>query len=113
MPTATIEVDEETGEIVSDTVLANALRGTIYDGQPQAALPGFEGFAVSMIEVAFTGTVSLNPNDPEEAALFASLTMGAEVDLQVRGYVLKVQHSTKNPDTGQVTRRATVTIDEV
>ena len=133
MPTATKQgsgvesitishVDSATGEVLGEATLTKdalpridaALRDTIYDpDRDQPTLPGFEGFQVDAIEVAFTGTLALSMHEPDDVALFEQLTMGADVSLRVEGVVLKVAHSTKEPGSGRVTRRATITITEI
>ena len=99
MPTATIEVDEETGEIVSDTVLANTLAGTIYDGsyvpRQLALLPEFESHRIDRIIVRVTGACELDPDDAEDVAFFTRLRLGEVVDFRVEGRVISRPHSIK------------------
>lgn len=105
----TVAVDTDTGEVQED--LTHILKGTSLDPDRIGRQMTFEGYEVVTLEVVFGGTVTLDPDDAEDVALFEALRFGAPVDLTVKGYVLRTGATTK-PDSTIASRSVRINVTE-
>lgn len=81
----------------------------------QLRLPMFEGYKLDIIEVGFSGSVTLDLQDPNDLAFFQELRLGRAVDMHVSGVVTRRPHALSHDPQGRsvVKSRAGIEIDGI
>jgi hypothetical protein len=70
--------------------------------EKQLVVPVFEGQRLDRYRLAFTGSIELDPTDPDDLETIHKLLLGREVDLSVSGAVVSRPHKVTRDKEGWV-----------